>query len=190
MRCPRCKSPRVQRGYNDAALPLRMLGLHELLCNRCGLEFKGFDPFAQFDREPSVETESPGDRRRAARYTLHAPATISLVEGEARAGTVSYTAPSRGHCESISERGMILSFVGTRFTREDLSRKGCLLFVEVDLPNGPVDAVVSIVTLNRAESETGIGKWIAGVSIYQVTDADIARLRSFLDRCAEAPVVE
>jgi hypothetical protein len=167
-----------------------MLGLHELLCNRCGLEFKGFDPFARFDREPSVETESLGERRRAPRYTGHVSATISLVEGEARAGTVSYTQPSRGHCESISERGMTLSFVGTRFTREDLSRKGRLLFVNVDLPNGPVDAVVLIVTLDRAESEAGIGKWIAGASIYQMTEEDMARLRSYLDRCAEALVLK
>jgi hypothetical protein len=190
MQCPKCKSPRVQRGYNDAPLPLRMLGLHELLCNRCGLEFKGFDLFARFDREPSVETQSPSDRRRAPRYTCHVPATISLVEGEARVGTVSYTQPSRGHCESISERGMTLSFVGTRFTSEDLSRKGRLLFVNVDLPNGPVDAVVSMVTLDRAESEAGVGKWIAGVSIYQMTEADMARLRSYLDRCAEVRVSE
>jgi hypothetical protein len=85
---------------------------------------------------------------------------------------------------------MTLSFVGTRFTSEDLTRKGRLLFVTVDLPNGPVDAVVSIVTLNRAESEAGIGKWIAGVSIYQMTEADMARLRYYLDRCAEALVLK
>ena len=182
MRCPRCKSPRVQRGFNDAPLPLRLVGLHELLCNRCGLEFKGFDPFARLDREPSVEMESLDNRRRAPRHTCHLPATISLVEGEARAGTVSYTQPSRGHCESISKLGMTLSFVGTRFTREELSREGRLLFVKVDLPNGPVDAVVSIVTLNRSENEAGIAKWIAGVSIYQMTEEDMARLRSYLDR--------
>ena len=190
MQCPRCKSPRVQRGYNDAPLPLKMLGRQELLCNRCGLEFKGFDPFARFDREPSVEKESPRDRRRAPRYTLHLPATISLIEGEVRVGTVSYTETSRGHCECISELGMTLSFVGTRFKREDLSRKGRLLFANVGLPNGPVDAVVSIVTIDRAESEVGIGKWIAGVSIYQMTEADKARLRSYLDRCAEALPLE
>jgi hypothetical protein len=85
---------------------------------------------------------------------------------------------------------MTLSFVGTRFTREDLSRKGRLLFVNVVLPNGPVDAVVSIVTLNRTESEAGIGKWIAGASIYQMTEEDMARLRSYLDRCAEALVLK
>jgi hypothetical protein len=190
MRCPRCKSLRVQRGYNNAPLPLRMLGLHELLCNRCGLEFKGFDPFARFAREPSVETESPGDRRRAPRYTVHVPTTISLVEGEARAGTVSYTQPSRGHCEAISEHGMTLSFVGTRFTREELSRKGRLLFVRVNLPNGPVDAVVSIVMLNRIENVSAIAKWIAGVKIYQMTEEDMARLRYYLDRCAETLVSE
>ena len=190
MQCPRCKSPRVQRGYNDAAFPLRMLGLHELLCNRCGLEFKGFDPFARFARERSVETGSPRDRRRAPRYTLHVPANISLVEGEVRVGTVSYAQTSWGHCEVISELGMTLSFVGTRFTKEDLSRKDRLLFVSVALPNGPVDAVVSIVTVGRAESEVGIGKWIAGVSIYQIAEEDMTRLRYYLDRCAGAPPLE
>ena len=186
MKCPRCKSSLVQRGYNDAAWPLRMLGLHELLCNRCGLEFRGFDPFARFARKRSVEKGFPRNRRRAPRYTLHVPANISLVESEARVGTVSYTQPSRGHCEVISELGMELSFVGTRFTREDLSRKGRLLFVNVALPNGSVSAVVSIVTIDRAESEVGIGKWIAGVSIYQIGEEDMARLRNYLDRCAEA----
>lgn len=85
---------------------------------------------------------------------------------------------------------MRLSFVGTRFTREELSRKGRLLFVKVDLPNGPVEAVVSIITLERIENVSAIAKWIAGVRIYQMTEEDVARLRYYLDRCAETLVLE
>jgi len=47
MWCPRCKSSRIQRGYNNTLILLRLAGLHELLCNNCGLEFKGLDPLGK-----------------------------------------------------------------------------------------------------------------------------------------------
>src|SRR5262245_43719249 len=105
MRCPRCKSSRIQRGYNTGALPRQLIGLRELLCNRCGLEFRGFDPFGRIGRAPSIELE-PSERRRTPRYTAHLPATIHLAEKDPDTGKVSYSGPSRGHCESISKFGL------------------------------------------------------------------------------------
>src|SRR5438128_12535918 len=105
MWCPRCKSSRVQRGYNDSAIVLRVAGLHELLCNNCGLEFKGFDPLRRLERVPCKGKERRINRRRVPRYKAHLPATISLVEGNAQTGKVSYSRGSRGHCESISQTG-------------------------------------------------------------------------------------
>ena len=185
MRCPRCRSTRIQRGYYDAPITLRLVGVHELLCNRCGLEFKGLDPFGRFERQPSLGLEPPGNRRRAARYTAHLPATVHLAEKNPDTGKVSYSQPSRGHCESISKLGMTLSFIGTKFAEEELSRIGRLLFVTVDLRHGPVDAVVSVVTCDRQGVEQGKGSWIVGVSICNMSENDTNRLSNYLERRAE-----
>ena len=185
MRCPRCRSTRIQRGYIDAPLPLRIVGLHVLLCNKCGLEFKGLDPFGSIERVPSREKEPSGDRRRAPRYPGHLPATIHLAEKNPETGKITYSQPSRGHCESISKLGMTLSFIGTRFAEEELSRIGRLLFVRVDLPNAPLAVVVSVVTYHRPGIEHGKGGWVVGVSIRNISETDTNRLSTYLEKCAE-----
>src|SRR5215204_1036541 len=158
MQCPRCHSERIQRDYDDAVFFLRMFGMHKLLCNNCGLVFKAFDPLGTQKRAPSEKQRQVRNRRRSPRFYAHLPSAISLIEGGAQAGKVSYSAPSRGHCETISRFGMQLSLVGTRFSEADLSRIGGLLFVRVDLAEGPIEAVVKIVTSERA-GEDGKKKW-------------------------------
>ena len=56
MRCPRCESERIQRDHNEAPVVLRVIGLHKLLCNNCGLVFKGFDPLRMGQRKVSKTT--------------------------------------------------------------------------------------------------------------------------------------
>ena len=181
MRCPRCQSERIQRDYDDAVFFIRMFGLHKLLCNNCGLVFKGFDPLRSHQREPSEKPKQVRNRRRGARFYAHLPSAISLIDGKVQAGKVSYSQPSRGHCETISKFGMGLSLVGTRFSEADLSRIGRLLFVRVDLPDGPIEAVVTIVTVERA-GEEGKKKWLLGVNIHQISDEDRERLNAYLDK--------
>jgi hypothetical protein len=85
---------------------------------------------------------------------------------------------------------MGLSLVGTRFPEGALSQVGQLLFVRVDLPEGAIEAVVTIVTHNRSEGE-GQRKWFLGVNIYQMAEADTARLAAYLEKRAqsEPPVI-
>jgi hypothetical protein len=190
MWCPRCKSPRIQRGYNDALIFLRLAGWQELLCNNCGLEFKGLDPFGKLERVPSKRREPRGNRRRAPRYKARLPVTISMVEGDHLTRKVSSTRSARGHCEAISQVGMRLSFVGTRFSEAELSRPGCLLSVTVQLPNGPINALVSTVNCEVPGRKDGKAKWtlILGVTFYQMSDRDTARLGAYLiKRAAEQP---
>ena len=184
MQCPRCHSERIQRDYDDAIVFLRAVGLHKLLCNNCGLVFKGFDPQRKFQRAPpgsrnrQAATQIP-NRRRGPRFNAHLPAAISLIEGDAQVGKVSYSQPSRGHCETISSFGMLLSLVGTRFGESDLSR-GRFLFVRVELPNGPIEAVVTIVTYERRSD--GQKQWLLGVKLHQISDGDKDRLATYLER--------
>jgi hypothetical protein len=190
MQCPRCQSERIQRDYDDAVFFLRAFGLHKLLCNNCGLVFKAFDPLGTHQRTPSEKKpKQVPNRRRGPRFYSHLPAAISLIDGNVQAGKVSYSQPSRGHCETISKFGMRLSLVGTRFSEAELSRAGGLLFVRVDLPDGAVEGVVKIVTSERG-GEEGKKKWLLGVNIQQMSDDDRERLSEYLEkRRQDAPVV-
>ena len=184
MRCPRCQSERIQRDYDDAIILLRMVGMHKLLCNNCGLVFKGFDPLGARQRAPSEEDKVDHNRRRGPRFYVHLPTAISVIDGNVQGGKASYSQPSRGHCEAISSFGMRLSLVGARFPEAELSQIGRLLFIRIDLPEGPAEAVVAIVTSDRA-GEEGKKKWILGVKIHQISDADRERLDRYLDKRAK-----
>jgi hypothetical protein len=188
MWCPRCKSTRIQRGYKNSSLVLQMAGLHELLCNNCGLEFKGFDPLRKLQRKPSQHRELSGNQRRFARYKVHLPATIALVERNPLSWDVSYSKPARGHCEAISQGGMALSFVGTRFPEEQLTHAGCPLYVTVSLPDAVIAAVLSTVTCERL-AVNGQAKWSVGAKITQMSDTDAARLAASLEKKATAAPV-
>ena len=181
MWCPRCKSTRIQRGYNDAAMVLQVAGFRELLCNNCGLEFKGFDPFRKLPRTPARHKETNGKQRRFPRYKVHLPAIISMVERNPLTWDVSYTKASRGHCDMISQGGMGLSFVGTRLPEDELTRPGCSLHVTVNLPGSVIAAVLSTVTCERPGK---LGKWLVGTKITQMSDVDAARLACYLTKRA------
>jgi hypothetical protein len=185
MWCPRCKSVRIQRGYNDSLIVLRIAGLHELFCNNCGLEFRGFDPLRRLDRAPVKKKESGPNRRRFPRFKAHLPATICLVKRDVLTWDVAYTLRSRGHCETISQIGMALSFVGTRFAEEQLTRPGCSLFVTVNLPDGAIAAVVSIVNWQRPGSR-GMARWLVGTTISQMSEGDAARLAAYIKKRTKA----
>ena len=141
MQCPRCASTRIQRGYNDPQILLRIGGAHELLCNNCGLEFKSFRWAATFERVAAKGVQSDQSRRRAPRYEVHLPVTIRLVD-QGASNEPSFSQIVRGHCQTISSLGMALSFIGSRFDRAEIEKPGRLLLVVVSLPSGAVEAVV------------------------------------------------
>lgn len=188
MECPRCQSERIQRDYDDASIFLRAVGMHKLLCNNCGLVFKGYDPKGKLQREPAprasvTDGKTVRNRRRGPRINAHLPTAISLIEGDAQPGRVSYSQPSRGHCETISSFGMLLSLVGTRIPEDELSRPGRMLFVRVDLPDAPIEAVVTIVTHERRTD--GQKRWLLGVTIHQISDPDKELLVEYIERRLE-----
>lgn len=161
----------------------RLARLQELLCNNCGLEFRGFDAFGRFLRTPS--TGKPVNRRSAPRYHAHLPATISLGQQESGKDKLTFSQPVRGHCETISSTGLEVSFVGLRFGPEEFDQPGRILLVSIVLPNGPVDAVVSTVSHVHLEKERGLPTWLIGASIMQMSDTDRERLTVYLDKRAE-----
>jgi hypothetical protein len=180
---------RIQLGYKDKSLLVRLAGGDEFLCNNCGLEFKSFDASGKVKRRPARESdESLANRRRAPRYKAHLSASISRTEKDAVTGKLVRSKVSRGRCETISKLGLALSFTGSRFKAEDL-KTGSLLFVTITLPNGPVDAVVTTVAHERVEKEEGAASWFVRGSITQMSEGDTALLLSYLEkRGNEAPL--
>ena len=164
---------------------LRMAGLHRLLCNNCSLEFRGFDPLRKLPRTPVKRTSLAANERRFPRHKVHLPATISLVERNIVTWDVAYTHRSQGHCETISQVGMALSFVGSRFPPDELTRPGCSLFVTVNLPGGAIAAVVSIVHWERRGSK-GRSGWVVGTTISQMSEQDAALLAAYLKKRSES----
>jgi hypothetical protein len=187
MWCPRCKSTRLQRGYNDSSIVFQMAGLHELLCNNCGLEFKGFDPLRRLKRAPARNSQKRVTDRRFPRYKVHLPATISLVERNPLTWEVAYSPAALGHCEVISQGGMSLAFVGSRF-REDQLKVGCSLYVTINLRPSIIAAVVSVITCERVNSNKQ-AKWLVGAAITQMSDADSAKLAPYLERHSKTELV-
>src|SRR4029453_7665448 len=188
MRCRRCDSPQIQRDYDDATVLITLVGMRRLLCNTCGHVFNGFLPFNICNRNPVKADAGFSNRRAIARYSAHLPASISLINGTSSdGGIVTYTEPSKGHCETISKNGMGISLVGSRFPSEELSQRGRLLFVRVDLPASTMEGVVSILSHERTTEKK---KWFLAVKIHQISDLDKGKLMSYLaERSTARPLV-
>jgi len=161
-----------------------MAGLHELLCNNCGLEFKGFDPLRRLKRTPAKHAGLRKTDRRFPRYKVHLPATISLVERNPLTWEVTYSQAARGHCEVISQGGLSVAFVGSRF-REDQLVPACSLYVTINLPCAVIAAVVSAITCERVSSRKPI-PWLVGGAFTQMSDGDATKLAAYLEKTAKA----
>ena len=76
---------------------------------------------------------------------------------------------------------MGLSLIGSRFSEEELSRVGQLLFVRINLPNATIEAVVSILNHHRLGDDKR-RKWFLGVKIHQISDSSKADLDAYLEK--------
>jgi|SRR4030095_4254544 hypothetical protein len=184
MRCPQCKSTRIQRDYDNAFALAHLAGVRKLLCNHCGHVFQRFDPLSKLRRAPAKADRKSPRPSRSPRFATHLPAAISLIYESAVDGKATYSVASQGHCESISKSGLGLTLVGSKFAEKDLAQIGRLLFVRVQLPESTVEAVVAIVNTRRV-GEGPKRKWHLGVRFHQISDEHKAQLRTYLTKKRE-----
>lgn len=183
MKCPRCDSQRIESDSTNGLALARIAGVRKLRCRACGHRFRGFDPLGKLGK-----TKTPirfQHRRLSPRYPAHLPTEISLVESSGGKSRATYSAASRGHCESINKFGMGLSLVGSRFPEEELTRIGGLLFIRIKLPETTLESVVSIVNYRRI-GEDKKRKWFLGVKIHQISETNRANLHAYLEERAQA----
>lgn len=148
-RCPKCGSPRVQRGFDDPPLVLRLLCVYDLLCNNCDHEFRGFALHGSAKRTrqktkadlsgkastPERLTRSAGgkDRRRLPRTEAMAPIKLKLYGTDDQA-TDSVDSPVLyGHTRDLSEHGIAVIIPESRFN-DRLVTNFRRLVITLDLP--------------------------------------------------------
>lgn len=69
VKCPACRSDRVYKGYRPAPLLLRLIRIHEFLCEGCNLQFRAFSLL------------SPRSRRRKGKNRKdHSQDNVRLIE--------------------------------------------------------------------------------------------------------------
>jgi hypothetical protein len=82
---------------------------------------------------------------------------------------------------------MTVSFVGSRFNKEELERQDCLLFVRLELNDGLIESVIKVISRKRVESESGIAKWVVGGTIRHIDDENKERLTEYLEGLNKGP---
>ncbi len=179
--CPRCKSSRIQHGYEDSPLRLRLIGIYELLCNNCNLEFKGFALPGTLGRVQSNKEESSRNRRRTPRIKVQVPVSVSLIDIDPISSGLRFSPPVEGHTQVLSRAGAGLLLPTIRFGDRSLSSTDQKLRVKLHLPAGPVHmhvAVVQYEQLVKGKTETC---WLIGTRITKMSENERTQLTEYLN---------
>lgn len=82
-----------------------------------------------------------------------------------------------------------MTFIGSRFKKEEFAKTPRLLLVTITLPRGAVDAVVTTVTHERVGEDDSKARWLIRASITYMNEGDTALLLNYLERReSEAPL--
>lgn len=179
--CPRCQSERLQLGFNDAPLHLRAIGMSELLCNNCNLEFKGFTLFGRLKRVRSSRPEARRNRRRAPRYRVRLAAQASQVIKDPVTKEVSASLAIEGYVRVISSHGLALVLPCPGINGHDFTDTSRRLWVRLELPAGPVSMRVAPVNSEQLIEKGSAHGWLIGASIRKINDHDQHLFRSYLN---------
>jgi hypothetical protein len=176
--CPRCQSLRLQLGFKDSPLPLRAVGIQELLCNNCNLEFRGVVLFGRLERARDTQPETIVNRRRAPRFKVKIPVTVAAVVKDTAYSETKYSTPLQGHTLDLSSIGVAVILPGHRAGEYDLTAPDQRLWIKLQLPTGPV-----IVRAAYVRHETLKGKdggFVIGAHIRKIEEKDAERLHEYL----------
>jgi hypothetical protein len=182
--CPRCRSRRVQLGYNETPILLQLICVHEILCNNCNLEFRGFALPGALKRvpSPSVEEQERG-KRRAPRFKIKLPLNVSLLKVDGVSTGIRYSTELSGYTHVISKVGMALILPSLKFGGaicNDTSRR---LHVGLSLPTGLVNIYINPVNFTPFNEKRN--EWIVGARITKIGNEDRVRFYEYINNLNE-----
>ena len=180
-RCPRCKSPRIQLGYNDSPLARRLVGIHELFCNNCNLEFKGFALPRTLTRVASTKEEIAGNRR-APRLRVKLPVTVSLIEIDSISTGIRYSSELEGSTCFINQNGLAFVLSTIYIDGHDLTTTDRKLRIVLLLPTGQIFLHATLVFHEQLKKkENGQKGWMIGARITKISTADRAEFLKYME---------
>jgi hypothetical protein len=179
--CPRCKSVRIQLGFDEPPLILKLLGIRELFCNNCGFEFKRFAPSNKLKRDQSGETETTRNLRRAPRFKTRLPVRLAKIIKERFGEETVYGPEISGYTQDISKIGLaiILPDLGAESADLNDSRMGFSAWV--DLPTETVKMRIVPVRRQKLLRGPGKGQLLIGAHIRAISEADRISLHLYIE---------
>lgn len=183
--CPQCGSSRVQRGFNDPPLLLRLIGIYDLLCNNCDLEFKGFALPGTIKRSRRAKIElgrggAATSRRRAPRLQIRLPVKMHVFGSGEMFGDVQIMPVIRGYTRDVSEIGLASVFPSARFDDKHLTNAHRRLRLTIHLPQSEVQIYATAVRYELLDNGAADQGWLVGARITKISETDRAHLFSYL----------
>jgi hypothetical protein len=179
--CPRCKSVRIQLGFNEPPLILKLAGIRELFCNNCGFEFKGFAPSTKLSRSKSGEEETTPNRRRAPRHKTRLRVRLAKILKERFGEETQYATEIHGYTLDISKIGLAIILTDVQAGASDFEDSSLGFCAWVELPTGTVKMRVLPVRREQILTGPGKGRLLIGAHIRGISEADRASLNSYIE---------
>ena len=177
-RCPRCRSPRLQLGFDDPPLGLKLLGVRALICNNCSLEFRRFAPLGGFERRESREPETSPNLRRAPRYRARLRVRLFKVIKEQFGGEARYGPEVVGFTRDVSKIGLSIYVPGAQAGAGDLTDQNSRFLARVELPAG---AVMMLVVPVRDRKLPEGGGLVIGAHVRRIGEAERAAFYAYIE---------
>ena len=179
--CPRCKSVRIQLGFNEPSPILKLLGIRELFCNNCFFEFKRFAPSNKLKRNQSDETETTSNRRRAPRFKVQLKVRLAMVLKERFGEEARYGEHISGYTRDISKIGLAIIVPDVRSVASDFADSRTGFSAWVALPGQTVKMRVVLVRREKLTAGSEAGPLIIGAHIRSISEADRISLYSYIE---------
>jgi hypothetical protein len=180
--CPRCGSQRIQRGFYDPPLYLRLAGVFDLLCNNCNFEFRGRSLPGLHSRRPSDKKEVSTNQRRAPRFNAQVSVTASLMQMDPVSKGLRFSSEVSGCTRVVNEAGFGLVLPMLLLGDGRLSEAGQKLSVRLFLPTGTITVHARAANIKRLDpKDGGESGWLVGAGITKISEPDRKKYKEYLD---------
>ncbi len=168
-------------GFQDAPLLLRLVGIRELLCNNCNLEFRGFVLFGKRERADLTNPEIIENRRREPRFKAHIPVQVAVILDSEAGNQIQYSKVLRGHTAAVSKIGLAIILPAISSGEYSLADSNKELWVSLELPSGPVTMRVTTVSHQRVDQANPASRYLIGVQIRKIDKDGRDRFFRYID---------
>jgi hypothetical protein len=164
---------------------LQLVGIHELLCNNCALEFKKFAPLNKLKRDESREPETTSNRRREPRFKVHFRVRLARVLKERFGEETLYGTEYSGYTRDISKIGLAIILPNVGAETSDFNNSRTVFCAWVDLPTGPVKLHIVPVRLEKPVPSSGKVPLLIGAHIRGISETDRIAFHGYVETLQE-----